>query len=199
MRQFFTYFLALGVAAASLTSCSRADYAFNNKVPAYLGAQPVSQTVVSATPQPEATTAAAIATAPAAIVAPARQTAIALAQAKTTAPAVRHAAAHTSADVSANQTNLTHADRRELKQQLRAAKANAPQGVKAEGKSQMVALLLCFFLGFLGVHRFYLGYTGIGILMLLTLGLFGILTLIDLIRIFTGSLKPNGGDYATKL
>jgi len=37
-------------------------------------------------------------------------------------------------------------------------------------KSRLVALLLCFFLGPLGVHRFYVGKIGTGILMLLTLG-----------------------------
>jgi hypothetical protein len=67
------------------------------------------------------------------------------------------------------------------------------------GKSQLVALLLCIFLGILGIHRFYLGYPGIGILMLLTGGVCGILALIDLIRIITGDLKPRNGDYAEKL
>ena len=62
-----------------------------------------------------------------------------------------------------------------------------------------MAAVLCFFLGLLGVHRFCLGYTGIGILRLLTFGLFGIPTLIDFIRILIGDLKPKGGDYATKL
>jgi|LauGreDrversion4_2_1035121.scaffolds.fasta_scaffold87740_1 TM2 domain-containing membrane protein YozV len=63
------------------------------------------------------------------------------------------------------------------------------------GKSQIVALILCFFLGVLGIHRFYLGYPGIGILMLLTGGLFGILLFIDFIRLITGGLKPKDGNY----
>jgi TM2 domain-containing membrane protein YozV len=70
---------------------------------------------------------------------------------------------------------------------------------KMSGKSQLTALLLCIFVGVIGVHRFYLGYTGIGILMLCTLGCCGIFTLIDLIRIITGDLKPKDGEYSEKL
>ena len=66
---------------------------------------------------------------------------------------------------------------------------------KSSGKSQLVAGLLCFFLGGLGIHRFYLGYIGIGVIQLLTGGLFGIWTLIDLIRIIIGSLQPKNGKY----
>lgn len=66
-------------------------------------------------------------------------------------------------------------------------------------KSQLLALLLCIFVGTLGIHRFYLGYIGIGIIQLLTLGGFGIWTLIDLIRLIIGSLKPKHGDYDSTL
>lgn len=62
-------------------------------------------------------------------------------------------------------------------------------------KSQLVALLLCFFVGIIGIHRFYLGYIGIGVIQLLTLGGFGIWALIDLILIITGDLKPKEGEY----
>lgn len=77
----------------------------------------------------------------------------------------------------------------ELKAKL--AGAAAPSGEK----SQLTALLICFFLGGIGIHRFYLGYTTIGIIQLLTLGGCGIWALIDLIMIITGDLKPNGGEY----
>lgn len=69
----------------------------------------------------------------------------------------------------------------------------------AEGKSQLIALLICAFVGTLGIHRFYLGYTWQGIVQLLTLGACGIWTLIDFIRIITGSLQPKDGEYATTL
>ena len=38
-------------------------------------------------------------------------------------------------------------------------------------KSMVPALLLCFFLGFLGVHRFYVGKVGTGILMIVYAGM----------------------------
>ncbi|MFN7118520.1 MAG: TM2 domain-containing protein [Saprospiraceae bacterium] len=79
---------------------------------------------------------------------------------------------------------------KKIKKEMRKADAaGAP-------KSQLTALLLAVFIGALGIHRFYLGYTTIGIIQLLTLGGCGIWALIDLIRIITGDLKPaDGSDY----
>ncbi|MBS3914149.1 MAG: TM2 domain-containing protein [Bacteroidetes bacterium] len=68
-----------------------------------------------------------------------------------------------------------------------------------KGKSQLAALLLCIFLGDIGVHRFYLGYPLIGILQILTLGGLGVWTLIDLVFIITGDLKPKNGEYTETL
>ena len=55
-------------------------------------------------------------------------------------------------------------------------------------KNKWVAFCLCFFLGCLGAHKFYEGKAGLGILYILTCGLFGIGVLIDLISILC---KPN--------
>ncbi|MEZ4918190.1 MAG: TM2 domain-containing protein [Saprospiraceae bacterium] len=77
---------------------------------------------------------------------------------------------------------------------LPVVKAKAKSGMgTASGRSQLVALLLCIFVGGLGIHRFYLGYTGLGILYLFTAGLFGIGWFIDLIRlIIPNGLTPKG-------
>jgi len=75
----------------------------------------------------------------------------------------------------------------------------AMNGNAANDKSQLVALILVIFIGVLGIHRFYLGYTGIGIIQLLTFGGCGIWALIDMIRIITGDLKPKNGEYGETL
>ena len=61
-------------------------------------------------------------------------------------------------------------------------------------KSWITTLLLCLFLGGLGVHRFYAGKIGTGILQLITVGGCGIWTLIDLIMIITGRGSGKDGN-----
>lgn len=60
-------------------------------------------------------------------------------------------------------------------------------------KNKTTALILSVLLGGLGIDRFYLGYTGLGVLKLLTGGCFGILYIIDIINIATGNLVPADG------
>lgn len=62
-----------------------------------------------------------------------------------------------------------------------------------EAKSKVTAALLCWFLGFLGIHRFYLGHTTIGIIQIITCGGLGIWAIVDFIMILTGNLKDSNG------
>ena len=61
--------------------------------------------------------------------------------------------------------------------------------------NRLVALLLCFFVGVLGVHRFYVGKIGTGVAMIFTLGGLGIWSLVDFIMIAAGSFRDAEGRY----
>lgn len=71
-------------------------------------------------------------------------------------------------------------------------------GIAGEGKDWLTTLLLAIFLGGLGVHRFYTGHIGIGVVQLLTLGGCGIWALIDIIQIATQSFKDVDGRKLVK-
>jgi TM2 domain-containing membrane protein YozV len=62
-------------------------------------------------------------------------------------------------------------------------------------KSWIATLLFAILLGTLGVHRFYVGKVGTGILMLLTAGGFGIWWIIDIIIVAIGSFTDKGGNF----
>ena len=65
-------------------------------------------------------------------------------------------------------------------------------------KSRLITLLLCIFVGGAGIHRFYAGKIGTGILYLFTGGLFGIGWLIDLVKIATGKFTDKNGNVVQK-
>ncbi len=204
MQKFSSLLVTLGIAAATLSSCSRSNYAFNTSAPAYLG----SERVQAAAPVAEASLAPAAQSATVAL--PAQQhtaTHVAKATVKRSAKAVAHAPAvmteAPAVDAVAStiaKTSYTRVERKAIRHQVKQIIASH-NATTAEGKSQLVAVLLCFFLGGLGIHDFYMGKVGKGILQIfLSLLLVGfILVIIDFIRLLTGNLKPKDGDWAKKL
>lgn len=65
---------------------------------------------------------------------------------------------------------------------------------KPKENKWLACLLLCWFLGVFGVHRFYTGHTVIGVFQVLTFGGCGIWALIDFIIIVTGNYKDAQGN-----
>jgi len=66
-------------------------------------------------------------------------------------------------------------------------------GEPVSDKSRLAAALLCWFLGVIGIHRFYVGKVGTGILMIVTLGGLGIWALVDFIMILVGAFRDKAG------
>lgn len=60
-------------------------------------------------------------------------------------------------------------------------------------KDWTITLLLCIFLGTIGVHRFYVGKIGTGVAQIFTFGGCGIWTFVDLVMILTGSFTDESG------
>ena len=90
--------------------------------------------------------------------------------------------AHQSAQPNINITNVN------------TATANATVGgTGVSTKSRWVAFFLCLFLGWAGIHRFYVAKVGTGIIWLFTVGFFGIGWLIDLLVILFGGFRDKLG------
>jgi TM2 domain-containing membrane protein YozV len=68
-----------------------------------------------------------------------------------------------------------------------------PFGQNVSDKEWTTALILSILLGSLGVDRFYLGYTGLGVAKLLTLGGCGVWSIIDIINIATNKMTDAQG------
>jgi TM2 domain-containing membrane protein YozV len=189
----------LGLALTlTITSCSKKEYAFFSSsrggATATAKQQPTEAPVAVVTPA---------ATAPA--TAPTAQPTInsfetAPVESNTPAPAVTAASAKAAI---AEVKKMSFVQKLKLAKELKAEAKRVAEGKEATaakgGKSQLISLLLVFFLGFWGIHRFYLGYTWQGVVQLLTGGGCGIWAFIDFIRIILGDLEPKGGPYTDTL
>lgn len=67
-----------------------------------------------------------------------------------------------------------------------------PQGGSKEPQSKLVMILVCWFVGTLGIHRYMMGYDNWW-KQLITLGGCGIWTILDLIKLFTDQLPMADG------
>ncbi|HEX3272591.1 MAG TPA: TM2 domain-containing protein [Ktedonobacterales bacterium] len=65
---------------------------------------------------------------------------------------------------------------------------------RTSDKDFWATFLLCLFVGVLGIHRFYVGKIGTGLIWLFTGGLFGIGYIVDLIFIITGNFTDKQGN-----
>jgi TM2 domain-containing membrane protein YozV len=202
MNNSYRLLLTLGIAAASLSSCSRANYVVDTNTP-------ISKSVeVAATSDAAASSTAMVSAAlPTEEISPAREAASALAHHSASARVVEAPTTTTvvAAKAATSPAASTKATRKALRQEVKRHLAAAPQEKAADGKSQTTALILCILLGGIGVHQFYLGYTGRGILRIaLALTAFLIipaivnlvLYILDIIKIVNGELKPRDGEYA---
>lgn len=65
--------------------------------------------------------------------------------------------------------------------------------VQTSDRSKKTTLILCIFLGLVGVHDFYVGRIGMGILKIFTVNFLMIGWLIDIVKVATGTYKDGAG------
>ena len=83
-------------------------------------------------------------------------------------------------------------------QKLEQETINVIQDVKKTSAKWVTLLLLALWLGWLGIHRFYVKKYGTGLLWLITGGIFGIGWLIDFIWVITGQFKDKQGNVISR-
>ena len=93
-------------------------------------------------------------------------------------------------------TSVAAQEQKETKSlEIATEKTKAPATVKSSSdkepktRKRWVAIVLCFFFGVLGLHRFYMGDMVIGLIQLFTGGGGGLWWLIDLFRLFFGGFS----------
>ncbi len=69
----------------------------------------------------------------------------------------------------------------------------AARGVVCSPKSKKLTLILAIALGFFGIHRFYVGKVGSGIVWLFTGGVFFFGYIYDIIKVLSGTFKDGNG------
>lgn len=97
------------------------------------------------------------------------------------------------ATLTAKQLKKAEKLKKRMEKRIAKAEKRAAKNPKAGQKKWIAAFLLCWFVGVLGIHRFYLGYTWQGVVQLLTLGGLGIWVFIDWIRLLINDLKAADG------
>lgn len=70
--------------------------------------------------------------------------------------------------------------------------------VRTSSKDKKTALILCICLGLIGIHDFYLGRIGIGLLKMFTGNFFMFGWIADIIKIATGTYKDGAGEPLRK-
>lgn len=70
--------------------------------------------------------------------------------------------------------------------------------VRTSPKSKKTTMILCVCLGYIGIHDFYLGRIGSGILKLFTVNLFLFGWISDMVKVASGTYKDGAGEPVRK-